>query len=121
MPEKTPTTTKSTAGYVDPRKGVFGGVTTGTGNLNTLVNQRISNRLGLQLLIFHFTSMSNGDTWTSNIKNIVAVAMQPEDANDDGSTAFLTAQTTGTITIQAGTSTSGWLWIMVGAAANSPP
>lgn len=113
------TTTKSTAGYVDPGMGVFGGVVTATANLNSGTDQPLSNRHGLQLQIFHVTDMGTGETIATGIPNIVAVAWQPEDCTDDVAGVCLTAQSTGTVTfIATNAANAGWLWVLSGARKN---
>ena len=119
MAAKTPNMTRSTAGFVDSRMGLFGGVVSVTDNLNTGTNEHISNRNNLELLIFHFTDIDTGDTWTSGMDNIVAVAWQPEDPNDDSVRPALTTQLTGVVEfVSDNADSAGWLWLLVGAGTN---
>jgi hypothetical protein len=106
--------TKSTAGYVDPRMGVYGGVCAVTDNLVSDTDQLRSNRNGLELLIFHVTAVANAETLTTYIDDIVAVAWQPEDATDDDVRVSLTTQANGILTFVAGGTRQGWLWILHG-------
>jgi len=128
MAAKTPTTTKTTAGYVDPALGLYGCgpntktysssvIATATNNLKTDVKDLISNRNGLKLSIFFFSDIdAAGDTWTSGLPNIKACAWQPADATDDKVSAVCTAKSTGTITFVAQNANSeGWLWVLHGS------
>ena len=118
----TPNMDRSVAGFVDSRMGLFGGVAAVTDNLNTEVNQRISNRNNLELLIFHFSDIDSADTWPSGISNIVAMAWQPEDPVDDRVRPVLTTQATGVVTfVSTNADSAGWLWVYVGAAGNRGP
>lgn len=119
MAAKTPVTTRSTAGYVDPGLGVYGGVATGTNNLVSDVDEHLVNRNGLKLSIFYFgpsasaNDIDDGDTWTSNIPGIKAVAWQGADIADDCVAATLTTAATGVITFAAENANSeGWLWVL---------
>lgn len=112
MAEKTPITAKTTAGYVDPGKGVFGGV-------NAVDAALISNgthfadRHGFQFSIFPFADIDDGDTWTSGIHGVIAVAWQADQADTDKVGATLTEAATGTITFDAENADSnGWLWVL---------
>ncbi|MEE9184212.1 MAG: hypothetical protein V3U39_06995 [Acidimicrobiia bacterium] len=110
------TTTKSTAGYVDPKLGMFGGVVSVTDNLNTDTNLPVANRIGLDDLIWHVTDIGDADTIAFGIPNIVAVFWQSEDASDDLVTVSLTTQATGTVTFKAtNAANAGWILLKVGA------
>ena len=109
------TTTKSTAGYVDPHLGMFGGVVSVTANLNTGTNQPIANRHGLDELIWHVTDIGDADTITFGIPNIVSVWWQSEDASDDLVTVSLTTQATGVVTFKAtNAANAGWILLKLG-------
>lgn len=118
MAEATVNMTRGTAGFVDPRMGVFGGVCAVTDNLNTDTNQPQANRNGMELLIFHLTSVANTNTFTTGINDIVGVSWQPEDATDDDVRPSLTTQTTGVVTFVAGGTRAGWLWILRGGGGS---
>lgn len=123
MPAKTPVVDNTTAGYVVPGKSVYGGVSTTTNNLLSDVDTHIADRQGLKLSIFYFgpsnsaNDIDTGDTWTSNISNIVALAWQPADATDDKVSPSLTTQATGVVTFTAenATNNEGWLWVLHGS------
>jgi len=119
---RTPTA-RGTAGYVQPKLGVFGvgsTASTSTNNLLTDVNNPRSNRNGLHLSIIHFADVDNAETWTSEIKGAVACAWQGEDATDDDGAVFITVAAAGgrsrsgsVFQFQMENSTSaGWLWVL---------
>jgi hypothetical protein len=119
MAAKTPVMTRSTAGHVEPGLGVYGGVCAVTDNILSDTAEHLANRNGLKLSIFYFgpsasaNDIDNGDTWTSNIQGIKAVAWQGADAADDCCAATLTTAATGVITFQAENANSeGWLWVL---------
>jgi hypothetical protein len=114
--------TKSTAGFVEAGKGVFGGIATITNNLNTDVNTPLADRQGLKLGIYHMTDVANTDTWASGIPAAYACAWQPEDATDDDARAVITAYTAvgersrggSVFTFVTGGTRAGWLWVLHG-------
>lgn len=111
MAAKTPTAF-GTSGYVDPQRSLYGGVATATNNLLSDVDQHIPDALGLKLSRFHFSDIDDGDTYTSGIPGIVAVAFQAEDIGDDHVAATLTTAATGEITFgSANANSAGWLWV----------
>lgn len=110
----TPSVSVSDTGYVNPHNGVFGGVATATNNLRTDVASLRNNVQGCLFTRHYFGDVSTGDTWTSNIPNIVAVAWQPADATDDAAGVFLSAQATGAVG-WIGTNAEGWLWVIHGS------
>ena len=121
MAETTPTTS-GTAGYVQPKLGVFGvgsTASTSTNNLNTDVDNQRSNRNGLQLSIIHFASVSDTNTWDSELKGAVACAWQGEDADDDAASVFITVAAAGgrsrsgsVFQFQTENTCAGWLWVL---------
>ena len=111
MAAKTPVTTKTTSGYVEPAAGIFGGVNPITTTL-LLVGKSYAQRADLKEGIYFFSDIDDGDTWTSNIPGIVAVAWQADQADDDLIGATLTTAATGVITFQGETTNAtGWLWV----------
>jgi len=112
MAAVTPVTTKSTAGYVDPHNGIYGGaVTDGTTSLVSNGTHH-ANRADLKETIWYFTAIGVGDTWTSNIPGIVAVFWQPDIPDTDRGAAVLTDADTGTITFsRGGAAADGWLLV----------
>jgi len=119
LPAKTPVIDNTIAGFVDPGKGVYGGVNTSTANLLTGTDEHHANRLGLKMSIFYFGpsagafDIDDEDTWTSNIPGIVAVAWQGADPDDDAVVPFLSTAATGVITFQSESDHSeGWLWVL---------
>jgi len=112
MAAKTPVTTTTTAGYVVPALGVYGGVNAVNAALITN-GTHTANRLGLKMGIYYFSDVDDTDTWTSNIPNIVAVAWQADQANTDKVGASLTTAATGVITFDCENANSnGWLWVL---------
>ena len=116
----TPVTDKSTAGFVDPGNGLYGGVNAINASLST-EGTNFLNRNGLQLSIFHFVGVSDTNTWdgTSTIappRNIQAVAWQGDDDTDDRSGVTLTTtgagQTDPVVTWSQGSGGDGWLWVL---------
>ena len=121
MAAKTPLTTKSTAGYVDPALGLYtecagrtnSTAATTTNNIKSDVGDVMSNRNGLKLSVFFFTDIDSGDTWASGLKGVKATAWQGADATDDVGNAVLTAAATGTISfIVTNANSEGWLWVL---------
>jgi hypothetical protein len=132
MAEMTVAATPATTGYVDPKKGVWGQVPnlrqnssgvaqTITNNVITDVTNHIADRSNLKLSVFYVSSVENTNTWTSEIKNAVACAWQPEDATDDDVRIAITAVGTASgersrggsvFTAVAGGTRSGWLWVL---------
>jgi hypothetical protein len=110
--------TPATAGFVNPRLGVYGGVCAVTDNLVSDTGQPQSNRQGMELLIFHCTAVATGETITTGINDIVAVAWQAEHATDDDVRVSLTTQTAGIVTFVAGGTRQGWLWILRGGGGS---
>ena len=115
MATTSPTTTKSTTGYVDPNHGVFGGALA-TGTVLSTGGTYIPNRNGLKMSIFFFSSMSEGDTWTSGLNGVVATAWQANDADLDRVGSRLVTQGTGqtdaVIRFDVGGGGAGWLWVL---------
>jgi hypothetical protein len=112
MPPKTPLATKSTAGYVVPELGIYGGVNPVATAL-TSVGQSHPNRSGLKMTTWYFTDIDDTDTWTSGIPGIVAVAWQANQADTDKVGASLTTAATGVVTFDAENANSaGWLWVL---------
>jgi len=112
MAAKTPLTTTSTAGYVVPSQGIYGGVNAANAAMTTNGTHHAS-RQDLRLSIFYFTDIDDTDTWTSNIPGIVAVAWQANQADTDKVGATLTTAATGVITFDAQNANSaGWLWVL---------
>lgn len=113
MAAKTPVIDNTTAGYVDPDKGVYGGVNTSTANLLSGVNQHYHNVKSLRFSRWFFDDMDNADSWTSYIPGVVAVAWQGADPDDDAACPFLEDAATGKITIQSeNDDIEGWLWVL---------
>jgi hypothetical protein len=105
--------TISTAGYVDPDRGVYGGVNTSTADLLTGVNQHYDNVQGMRFSRWFFSDIDDTDSWTSNLPGVVAVAWQGADPDDDAVVPFLEEPVAGKITFQAENANSvGWLWVI---------
>ena len=116
MPAKTPLTTKTTAGYVDPKLGVYGGVCALADNIKTDTAERLANRQGLFLSIFFFTDVDNADTWASGLPGVKACAWQGADPDDDGGAVSLLVASTGQIGFAMQNANSeGWLWVLHGS------
>lgn len=122
MASQSPTTTRSTAGFVDPGSGLFGGINAVNAALVTNGTQLL-NRNGLQLSVFYFADIdATGDVWdasstTQPPRNVVAVAWQADTANADAVGVTLTIAGTGqtdpTIAFEAENANSnGWLWVL---------
>jgi len=108
----TPTTTKSTSGYVDPHLGMYGGVVPTDTDSMISNGKHYSNRYGFKETIWFFSSVDHDDTWASGIPNIVAVFWQSDVANTDEVGAVCTAKATGTIKFQcAANGAAGWLLV----------
>jgi hypothetical protein len=123
---------KGTAGF--PGNGVYGSFPN-TKRDSTSVQQTITNELianvdnhhpnkdGLKLSIFYFNDAANTETWSSEIKNAVACAWQPDDATDDDVRVAITGATAGgsrsrggaVFTFVAGGTRGGWLWVLHGS------
>ena len=113
MAAVTPVTDNTTAGFVDPDKGVYGGVNTSTANLLSGVNQHNDDVKGLRFSRWYFSSVGNADDWTSNLPGVVAVAWQAADPDDDAGGVFLATALTGNIQFQMQNAASeGWLWVI---------
>ncbi len=112
----TPVTDNTTAGYVDPDRGVYGGVNTSTANLLSGVDQHNDNVKALRFTRWYFSSAGNADDWTSNIPGIVAVAWQAADPDDDAGGVYLKTALAGVVGFQMQNSASeGWLWVLSSA------
>ena len=116
MAAVTPVVTRSTSGFVDPGFGVYGGVNPINTNLID-VGTSISNRIGYQLSIFFFSAVNDTDDWTSDMNGIIAVAWQPDQANEDICAVTLTTQGTGQTSAVVtwncqNSSSGGWLWVL---------
>ena len=121
----TPVTDKSTAGYVDPSSGLYGGLNAINASMITTATVDnggiLLNRNGLQLSVFHFVGVSDNDTWdgTSTVappRNVIVVAFQGDDDTDDRGGVTLTTtgagQTDPVITFSHGSGGDGWLWVL---------
>ena len=88
----TPVIDNTTSGYVDPRKGLWGGICALADNIRTGTAQHLVNRQGLNTSIFFFDDVSNADTWGTasiGLKGVVACFWQGCDPDDDGGSASL--------------------------------
>ncbi len=116
MAAVTPVTDNTTAGFVDPDRGVYGGVNTSTANLLSGVDQHNDNVKALRFTRWYFISVDNADDWTSNLPGVVAVAWQGADSDDDAGGVFLATAAGGVIQFQMQNSSSeGWLWVLSSA------
>ena len=114
MAAKTPTMTRSTAGFTEPGKSLYTGVNAVDADLITN-GTHVADRNGFKLDVFYFSDIDDADTWASGIKSIQAVAWQADQADTDKVAATLTAAATGTITFDAENANSnGWLWVLHG-------
>ena len=98
--------------YVDPYHTVFGGVLTSTQTHEA--NGVVQNRDGAVLEIYPVNAITDGQTVTVG-DGVIAVAFQANDVDANHTTAYLTAQSGGTVTfdVSAGTD-EGWLWVLRG-------
>jgi hypothetical protein len=120
MPAKTPATATSTAGYVDPQRGYYGGelATTETVLANAT---KANDRLNLIQEQYYFDDVDDTDTWTSGIAGIKQVAWIGNDVDVDVATASLTTAATGVITFQTSASNiKGWVVIWIDPAVSGP-
>ena len=119
----TPMMTKGTAGYVESKLGVYGGICALADNILTDTAQHLGNRLGLHLSIFFFDDVSNADTWgtaTAGLKQVVACAWQGADPDDDGGAVSLLSVDSTKGHCQIGfamqnANSEGWLWVLHGS------
>jgi hypothetical protein len=118
MPAKTPVTTRSTAGYVIPEQGVYGGVNAVSASLITNGTLH-SNDKDLKLKKYFFSDIDTGDTWASGIQGAVACAWQTDQADADlGGVSITTVKSTATpfgaiFTFDVENANSvGWLWVL---------
>jgi len=112
----TPVTTKSTAGYVDPKKGLYGGVCALADNIKSGTAEHLSNRQGLFTSIFFFSDVDNADTWTSGLPAVKACFWQGCDPDDDGGACSLLVAATGQIGFAMQNAASeGWLLVFHGS------
>jgi len=104
MPAKTPSVFTATAAgttYVDTRREVY----------STSLSRAVKTE-DLSFEVHYFADIDDGDTWTSGIDSLVAVAWQDEDPTSDTASAVITTQATGVVTFKAGAANgSGWLWL----------
>jgi hypothetical protein len=123
--------TVGTSGYVG--QGVYGvshstvspAAESTSGNNLLTVGKLYPNKDGLKLSIFYFAGdVSDGETWTSEIKNAVACAWQGADADDDAGCAFIPAVSKAGSRGRGGAvftfamqnaSSEGWLWVLHGS------
>ena len=113
MAAKTPVSA-GTAGYVDQVRGVYTGAR-GSAESILSVGTISNNRLRFRQLIFFFSDIDDGDTWTSGIPGIQAVFWSGDTEATDAVNAVLTTAATGEITFET-TSTSnlsGFVLLMI--------
>jgi hypothetical protein len=108
---KTPVITKGTAGFVEPGRGVWGGVVDpGTSIISN--GKHHSGREDLKLGIFFFSTVDHGDTWTSNIPGVVATSWQADQPDTDRTCCTLIVAKTGQIEFSNGAAATGWCWVL---------
>ncbi len=108
----TPVTDTTTAGYVIPNLGVYGGEAATSESILT-EGKRFHNRNNMKLRIYYFSSIGDGDTWTSGIKGIIACAFQADNDLNWQIVASPTVAATGVVTFQTnGAARKGWLWVL---------
>ena len=118
MAVKSPVTTTTTAGYVDPNRTVYGGV-------NAIAADLISNGThypgvaGMRFTRWYFSDMDDTDTWGPTSTPAppprpVAVAWQPDQADTDiCAVTITTAGEAPVITIDCENANSkGWVWVL---------
>lgn len=102
--------------YVRPRTGVRGGVITLT-QTPEANGVEFANRTGAQLTILTVQAADDAETITTGIENIIAVAWQSNNPDNDGHVSvFLSTQAQGIVTFdKAGNDAEeGWLWVLHG-------
>lgn len=112
MAAKTPNTTTTNNGYVDPLRGIRGHHASDVHASGTT-----DQREGLRHTVWFFgpsdseNDVDDTDTWTSGIPGIAAVAWQASRSADEVS-ALVTDKATGEITFGAASANSeGWLHV----------
>jgi hypothetical protein len=113
MAAKTPVTTKSTDGYVNPDQGYYGsdsGITV-TGNM-IAAGDRKNDLKGLRHSVWFFSDIDTGDHWMSGIKGIRTVAWSPVDATDDVGGVCCAVVSSGRVNfIVTNADSQGWLHV----------
>lgn len=113
MAAKTPVSA-GTTGYVDAVRGVWTGAR-GSAEVIQTVGTLSNNRTRFRQLIYYFSDIDDGDTWTSGLPNIQACFWSGDTEAGDACNAVLTTAATGVITFETVSTSdiSGYLLVML--------
>ncbi len=104
------------AGGVDVYRGLYTGEISSSESM-LVEGVRVNTRPNFILEIVHFAAgVNTGDTWTSNIAGIQAVAYQQNIGSAENVAAILTTQASGLITFitdDDAPGNEGWLWLLI--------
>lgn len=114
-------TSATTAGYVDPVRGIYEPPAAPAGtDVQTVQYTRTANRGNYVTRMYYFTSVADGNTWTSPfpsaaIKGVFTSTDDVDDATPDTIGAYL-ADANGTIQFTAGATGSCFLLLLIDPA-----